>query len=372
MNEILKIENFGPLNLAVIKLTPVVVIIGGQGTGKSTISKVINIFKKTDFLLGSSNERENLFKECNIHNYFRIDTKLSFKSEQYSITYVNGVFKVVIKKGLKPLIDSYKKNKATNIITRQLLSDRSDLIERVEFSMGNAVYVPTERILIPILMNASFKLNQEKVNIPTYLLEFGNFFQIARIRIKNITFDFLDIEYKFDGTSDLVIQSKKTSLLSETASGFQTLLPMLITLTEQTSYDIVKGLFMIEEPELNLFPSTQYELTKYLNSRCLKVGDRILLTTHSPYILTSLNNLMYAYTVGQKHKKEVSKIIEEKYWVNPKDVSAYQLLNDGTAKNIIADDGLIMAENIDAVSREINEEYDLIQDIKIDFQNKES
>ena len=70
--------------------------------------------------------------------------------------------------------------------------------------------------------------------------------------------------------------------------------------------------------------------------------------------------------VGQNHIEEVSKIIEEKYWVNPEDVSAYQLLTDGTAIDILdKEEGMIESDRIDEVSKTLNEEFDLLQNIEL-------
>lgn len=41
----LKIKNFGPVKEATIELKPFLVLIGGQGTGKSTIAKLLSIFQ---------------------------------------------------------------------------------------------------------------------------------------------------------------------------------------------------------------------------------------------------------------------------------------------------------------------------------------
>ncbi|HRE63802.1 MAG TPA: hypothetical protein PKU77_08435, partial [Ferruginibacter sp.] len=83
----------------------------------------------------------------------------------------------------------------------------------------------------------------------------------------------------------------------------------------------------------------------------------------SPYILTSLNNLVYAYKLGQNYSESVDKIIEKKYWLNPADISAYQLLPDGSFKDILAEDGLIMAEKIDSISGILNEQFDELLNI---------
>jgi len=91
----------------------------------------------------------------------------------------------------------------------------------------------------------------------------------------------------------------------------------------------------------------------------------MLLTTHSPYILTSLNNLMYAYQIGKDNVSKVERIVERRYWVNPEDVSAYMLLPNGTCESIIDSEGLIKAEKIDSVSAILNEDFNAIMDIEI-------
>jgi hypothetical protein len=100
------------------------------------------------------------------------------------------------------------------------------------------------------------------------------------------------------------------------------------------------------------------------------IKNQLVITTHSPYILTSLNNLMYAYEVGQKELEAVNKIIDNKYWINPDDVSAYMLLTDGTCEDILdREENIIQAEKIDSVSRQINHEFDLIQNIKLGIES---
>ena len=92
----------------------------------------------------------------------------------------------------------------------------------------------------------------------------------------------------------------------------------------------------------------------------------MVLTTHSPYILTALNNYIYAYQVGQKNPTEVSALIPKHLWIDPKRVSAY-FVENGTARSIM-DEELqhICAEEIDQASTLTNELYDKLLEIKID------
>lgn len=117
--------------------------------------------------------------------------------------------------------------------------------------------------------------------------------------------------------------------------------------------------FIVEEPEQNLFPSTQKSLVENLVSTCNENGHEhgFTLTTHSPYVLSALNNLIYAYQVGQKN--DVSDIVPKQCWIAPSDVCAWMVMDNGTVEDIIDSElNHIMAEKIDSVSTCINETFD--------------
>jgi predicted ATPase len=50
-------------------------------------------------------------------------------------------------------------------------------------------------------------------------------------------------------------------------------------------------ILIIDEPELNLHPANQRKLAK-LFSRLIKCGIKLLMTTHSDYLIKELNNLI--------------------------------------------------------------------------------
>ena len=93
----------------------------------------------------------------------------------------------------------------------------------------------------------------------------------------------------------------------------------------------------------------------------------MFITTHSPYLLTSLNNLVYAYQVGQKHPEKVSEIVNKQLWLNPDKVQAYFVGGDnnkGKIRSIIHPElQIIQTEEIDSASSINNEEYDLLFDL---------
>lgn len=120
-----------------------------------------------------------------------------------------------------------------------------------------------------------------------------------------------------------------------------------------------KLLRIVEEPEAHLFPEAQMSTIQLLvlMLNCAPSGH-LILTTHSPYTLTVINNLIYAAKVGAQHPEQASSIIQKELWLPLEKVSAY-ILQDGEASDIIdADLGEIKAELIDSISNVINQQYD--------------
>ena len=91
---------------------------------------------------------------------------------------------------------------------------------------------------------------------------------------------------------------------------------------------------IVEEPELSLFPSAQknvlFKLLEYTN---VISENRLLLTTHSPYIPAYLNTAIKAYELSLgtdgKIKNKLEKIIPKESWISGKDVAVYELSGNG-------------------------------------------
>jgi hypothetical protein len=102
---------------------------------------------------------------------------------------------------------------------------------------------------------------------------------------------------------------------------------------------------IIEEPEQNLFPNTQkdlvYFMLKLINDK--KRDHKLLITTHSPYVLYAINNCIMGYLVKEKMPKNERKILEStKASINPEQISIWEIEeNKGTIKCIQGKDGLI-------------------------------
>lgn len=99
-------------------------------------------------------------------------------------------------------------------------------------------------------------------------------------------------------------------------------------------------LLIIDEPEMNLHPEAQVKLTEFL-AMLVNAGLRVLVTTHSTYMVDHLINLMNAF----KHEKK-DEIIDLFFLQRPEafiaqdNVSVY-LIEHGKAQNILDENGII-------------------------------
>ena len=119
-----------------------------------------------------------------------------------------------------------------------------------------------------------------------------------------------------------------------------------------------KAFIIVEEPEAHLYPDAQKGISEIL-SFVFNCGCQMMITTHSPYVLGALNNLIFAnyiYNSG-KDKQKVCEIVDENMFI--KSYSAFQVEN-GSIKSCKEDtlEELIINEVIDGASKDINETYD--------------
>lgn len=115
-------------------------------------------------------------------------------------------------------------------------------------------------------------------------------------------------------------------------------------------------LIVIDEPEMNLHPEAQVKLMEFL-VMLVNAGLNVLFTTHSPYMVDHLVNLMKA---AESDEKET---IKDKFFLKdigafiPKEKVSIYLFENGTAKNILEKDGLIDWGTFANVSDKISQLY---------------
>ncbi len=171
-------------------------------------------------------------------------------------------------------------------------------------------------------------------------------------------------EYRVDKDGEkLYFDEKRFVKISLASSGQQEVVWILLQLFILI-LNHEKVFLIIEEPEAHLFPKAQKSLVELISLLFNENKSQVIITTHSPYILTSFNNLIYAENVGIQHE-EVSKIIPKPLWLDVEKVGAYRLAN-GIAEDLMDEESkMIRAEEIDTVSQSINQDFDALLNLEL-------
>lgn len=332
MERKLIIRNFGAITSADIALKDLNIFIGEQGAGKSTVAKLLTIFENNDseaFKADSDNLMTE-FAKFNISSYFNEDSCISYTSEKGNITYEDGSFR------------------STSL---------------TDFSNHN-LYIPAERFFISTFSRSIATLVLAKAPIPLTLLEFASLYERAKNLFVNYRVPIFNMLFQTrEANENLVLnEHDKVIPFKDASSGIQSVIPLLMVIDYITK-EQPDTHFVIEEPELNLFPKTQVDLLHYMISKC----HQLTLTTHSPYLLSAFNNMIEAGNVFKTHpekEKEITALIPKEMWVDFNRITAYKIEN-GTIISILDEEyNIIVADQIDATSDEQGRIFSALLDLE--------
>ena len=128
-------------------------------------------------------------------------------------------------------------------------------------------------------------------------------------------------------------------------------------------YQLITGrktFLIVEEPEAHLYPDAQKAITELL-ALFANAGNSVLITTHSPYILGAVNNLLYADKVSaERGEKKVVSIVPRSIMLD--DCEAF-FAEGGRIRGCMGPDRLIENEVIDGASKDINNVYGRLAEI---------
>lgn len=377
MKESIHIKNFGPVKDVLIDdIKPVTVFIGESGSGKSTIMKVISLFRW-------------IYKMHNIRSYlkrskvskspfrFRMDTYLkSCGFEQYVKNNSEIIYTVEVN-GQNYIFRFYR-NKLSG-------TTDSHLVQLSDLQYNKISYISETRNIIPLWANRGASLVGAYLGF--YFHEVYNDFDAASEQLKDINIDYLglklhvrknqsgkrytiqsdDKEYEIDlrNSSSGTQNAIPVTLISEYFSKHfdfedafnRSLLSFLSKTDNLTGFkpvknlgDIKKQIFIhIEEPELSLFPDAQCDMMSDVIYKCFvtnKNSIRLMFSTHSPYIINHLNLLIKTRDCG-KYSERAS--------IDFDDLIVYLVENGSISSLMVQNERLV---NTNVLSETINEIYD--------------
>ena len=387
------VKNFGPLKDVDIELNRINLFIGENGSGKSVLGKLITVILDL-----SSIDEEKIFKSFNKYNinyitnnsiieYYEDELLFSLKNKKILLSTERKEFTSLInnvdknQKSLSSIIKDIKDVMPYEEFEKKILEAKGleeyssqfilNILKEVkeDFKYSHkfiSQYIPAERNLISLFNKSLTTLLVAEVPLPKFLLQFSSDFEKAGNELKEL--EFLNVKYvNGDGLDrhKVYFNNKDYLPLEHSSSGIQSALPLYLTVKYFSNRH---SSIIIEEPEQNLFPKAQAKTIKYIIEQ-VSDDNSLFMMTHSPYVLSTLNNLIMAYKVAQmskETKEKVKEFIKEEQWINPNEFSAYYLEN-GIAKNIVSKRGLISDNEIDDISEEITGEFDDLMQIYREF-----
>jgi len=116
-----------------------------------------------------------------------------------------------------------------------------------------------------------------------------------------------------------------------------------------------------EEPEAHLHPGAQRSVMAMV-AFLVRRGVRVLLTTHSPYILYAVNNFLMAQKVLDAGHTLPADVLSETA-LRPEQVAAYRFSPDGSVHNIMdMEVGLIDEDELDQVADDLGATFTRLQE----------
>jgi predicted ATPase len=358
--ESIYIRNFGPITEVDLNdIHSLLVLIGSSGSGKSTVLKLLSIFRW-------------LYKRACIKTYLK---RAGVKNLGKNIR-----FKTLLKTSG---MDEYLKSN-THIVYRR--GDTELLVESGNYKSGNVLvknlscekvaFISDKRSIIADYLDHKI----ERRSAGYYLQDTIDNFMLAKDNIKKMDLEYLGVTFKVEKTNNETkyrfyrTDDEVSVRMSSGSSGMQTVTPLcmiaeyfasyfspvkafseslwkylseLDKLSEFSSVTNVGDIqdrnihLLIEEPELNLDPCSQIKLINQLVDICFDQQNghniSLALATHSPYILNYLNLLI---------KRDELNAVETK--LSADKISVYEI-NSGTSIDLKMD-GVNEHKIVNAVS----------------------
>lgn len=397
--EKLIIKNFGPISNAEIDIKKYTLLIGDTSTGKSVIAKLICIFR--DFQLKGINNiddfREELERyaipylneETTIEYFFRnniitIQSNI-LQSKGGDIQFINFLRSKNLSKEtvdahykIQEYIDKGESMNEKILDLQKKIEEVFDVLKKKEPLFTNfllnsslSLYIPAERMFFSMLGNSIAGLWANNINISKSFIDFAAHYEKAKSKIQELRYSPLNFTYYNEKNEEYILFNGKKINIKYTSSGIQAILPLIIVLQNlpKDDLDMIPSIktICIEEPEISLFPNRQKELLEYIIPIIKGIDSDIVMTTHSPYILSAFNNLILANNTAEEksnREKEIEEIISEDKWVKYEEVSAYEV-KDGTIVSLMDEEYKSFDVNaIDRVSDRLSEQLDGLLDIR--------
>ena len=397
MNHKILIRNFGPIKDAEIHLNNnFQILIGSQASGKSTLCKIVYFCQKIrdytlEFLMNSEQFTKNHKNEY-FNNYLKYMTKqfigcfgTTKHMQKFRITYLFDEKKIEICLNN----DGYVRFSFNDILKMEiysLIEEASDMFlnrlnNEVASIMDNITAIGVMKRHLTEVLFSIFKNEAEIIYIPA-----------GRSLLATMSEQLHDISVS---EMDLTMQ-EFVKLIRATKSQFGTKIPEMVQNYTKTvkgqinnsavthAYELIKKILKADyvndsdgekiyfdehhwvklmygssgQQEAHLFPIAQKDMISLIALMVNATDSRVIITTHSPYILTSSNILLYSEKVENNYRGEEKPVIPRSIRLSYHKFAAYKVENAADSLTSLMDENshMISTDYIDKVSEITNNE----------------
>ena len=243
---------------------------------------------------------------------------------------------------------------------RSLLSTLSDQLQflhphKLDYLMQS--FIDRINVTKPLFNKSLDELIEDKKYLTSDTIQYGYVKAAKRVIEKILKAKYIN---DFDGEK-LYVSDNKYVKINFSSSGQQESI-WILNLIFISLLNNNKLFIVFEEPEAHLYPVAQKEIIDLVALLFNALKSQIILTTHSPYILSAINNLVYADTLKEKNIN-VKEIINTKTIIDYKKLDAF-FVENGNIQTIIDNEShLIQSETIDSVSEIINDTFNKLFDL---------
>lgn len=410
--ETLEVRNFLSIKHVKLGFSYFNIITGDMGAGKSLCMKLLKFFEDIipNLLLRSHSDfRANL--DCEIFfgslveefkSTFVLPTDDGYKSPSFTIGYVflcgketfdavieyknkNGItFESLFLRSLLADWESYlhKKSNSGYITPDGFEEDKrffhADILKRFNSHFPIATnLVPASRAALAVSSDYIDPYLKEFDSLIRFLPQIDNNKNQETQRMIDIILK-AKIKIKTRNNLYLEFSDGREIPIAKASSGQQEIVYILMLLSKLGNFSYTYGKsqsVFIEEPETQLFPLEQKctieliaQVYNFLKES--KIPARIFITTHSPYVLNSINNMLKKGELLKKYESHIEKI-NKKISIPSllaDDISAYFINRKGEYENMLdKDNKYFYADKIDNIAIDINEMTTKLQELNNDL-----
>ena len=389
------IRNFGPIRDSMrIEIKPLSIFCGQQGSGKSTITKLISTFSwiekalvrqqvSANYVMAGNRFQSTYCKYHYIDHYFKTDSYMKYEGEAFTIIYEDGKVSIEPKKS-------------------------------GQYRMPKIMYVPAERNIMVAVEHA-----EKMAGLPPSLVTLQDEYRKALAVTETQPLPINGFSVRYDRLNKIAwLHGDGFKVrVHEAASGLQSVIPLILVtrnlakqVKEGTAHPLsseekeklhkeVDAIYkmdlneelrnalihrlnqryenvclwnIVEEMEQNLYPSTQMSVLLSLLATFNQVdGNELILTTHSPYIIDYVTLAakagMMKKTFGNDEAKlsKLNNIIPLESVIYPGSYVIYQITDKGTVEPLALPSGLPEDNNyLNALLEETNSTFGDLLDLE--------